>query len=124
MVIDTPMRVLIAGPENARLVALSGYLTFRGFTVDHAPDVGEAQALLEHVPYRALIASIELGSTEHPPLADLLRQAKGAPEGPHTVAIVHSAVSSNEQWPDADLILGAELPMLHLATVVCASLLG
>lgn len=118
------MRVLIAGRENARLVALSGYLTFRGFIVDHAPDVAEARALLEHIHYRALVAAIELGSLEHLPLAELLRRAKAAPEGPRTVAVVQSAATSTEQWPEADLILGAELPIPHLASVVCASLAG
>jgi DNA-binding response OmpR family regulator len=118
------MRVLIAGRENARLLALSGYLTFRGFIVDHAPDVAEARALLEHIHYRALVAAIELGSLEHPALAELLRRAKAAPEGPHTVAVVQSAATSTEQWPEADLILGAELPIPHLASVVCASLAG
>lgn len=118
------MRVLIAGRENARLVALSGYLTFRGFIVDHAPDVAEARALLEHINYRALVAGIELGSSEHSSLADLLREAKAAPEGPRTVAVVHATPMSTEKWPEADLILGAELPMPHLASVVCASLAG
>ncbi|MBC7895698.1 MAG: hypothetical protein H7066_09800 [Cytophagaceae bacterium] len=118
------MRVLIAGPENARLVALSGYLTFRGFTVDHAPDVADARALLGHIRYRGLVAGIELGSIEHPLLADLLRVAKASPEGPRTVAVVRSALSSTARWPEADLILGAELPMSHLASVVCASLAG
>lgn len=116
------MRVLIAGPGTARLTALSGYLTFRGFTVDHATDVADARALLEHLPYRALVAGIELGTSEHPQLADLLRQAKDAPEGPRTVAVVQATPQSVERWPEADLILGAELPMTHLVSVVCASL--
>jgi hypothetical protein len=90
--------------------------------LDQATNAADARALLEHLPYRALVAGIELGTSEHPRLADLLRQAKEAPEGPRTVAVVEATPHSVERWPEADLILGAELPMTHLASVVCASL--
>ena len=122
---SSPMRILIVGCENTRLYALSGYLAFQGFVVDHADDVFEARALLEHLDYSGLVARITVGDHEHTQWNGLLNETRVRGKVRRTVALIQEtplAAPSVVPWPDADLILGAELPILQLATAVCDSL--
>ncbi|MCC6316738.1 MAG: hypothetical protein IT361_03520 [Gemmatimonadaceae bacterium] len=103
---------------------MTGYLTFRGFVVDHVPDVAEARAMLGQVPYRGVVAAFDLGFDDPDPLVALIDDAHREAERPRTVALVQSSPSRIVRWPEADLVLGADLPIMHLGAVLCASLLG
>ncbi|MGH9944402.1 MAG: response regulator [Pyrinomonadaceae bacterium] len=51
-------RVMIVGGEEAALMSLSEYFTARGWAVDCAREREEAEALLSHVEYAAVIADL------------------------------------------------------------------
>lgn len=122
MILD-PRRVLILGHESPRLFALSGYLTGRGFQVDRARAVEEARALLHHLPYLALVASVNVEHADSPS-ALLLVEARTAHLGVRTVALTESAIGGGAvpEWLRADLVIEADLPVAQMGKALCGSL--
>lgn len=124
MILD-PRRVLILGNESPRLFALSGYLTGRGFQVDRARAVDEARALLHHLPYLALVASVNVEHSDSP-TAHFLVEARTSHHGVRTVALAESASAGAAvpAWLRADLVIEADLPVAQMGMALCGSLVA
>ena len=87
-------RVLIVDDEQAINFALSEYFTLRGYHVDSAVTVAEAEALLCRGSYEVLITDLSLGgrgSTEGLELVALVRQRR-----PRTRTVILTAYGSAE----------------------------
>ena len=112
-----PARILVLGQENARLFALCGYLTFRGFQVDRAFGVEEASALLRSLHYRSVIARLHEW-TEANDCLELLREVKQR-------AFVHTVVlldTPTGPVTNIDSVFGAEQSIALIARSICQSL--
>lgn len=119
-----PRRVLILGEENARLFALSGYLTGRGFQVDRARVVDEARALMRHLQYHALVTCVDL-ERGHSPAIELMAQTRLEQNGVRTVALTDCASETSPAqpcWLSADVVIGSEVPVAQMGRTVCVSL--
>lgn len=117
-----PKRVLIVADEQSTLVALSEYLTFRGFRVDAAKGMDSAGALVRHISYDAVVFNLDPGSTEA--AAALAREVRLRHAGTRLVALVAENVAdveANAVAIDADFILGRHLPTQQLARLLLKS---
>jgi hypothetical protein len=114
-------RILILGRESARLFALSGYLTQRGFQVDRTHVVDEAHAMLRGLRYRAVVACINADGTAEP-VGSLLRDLKVDPSV-HTVALLESPTAlSPSELPNVDDVFGAGYSIGQFARSLCTTL--
>ena len=118
-----PRRVLILGEENARLFALSGYLTGRGFQVDRARVVDEARALMSHLQYHALVTCVDL-DRDISASVELMAQTRLEHAGVRTIALTASsrAKSIVPPWLSADVVIGSDAPVAQVGKTLCVSL--
>jgi DNA-binding response OmpR family regulator len=114
-------RVLILGRESARLFALSGYLTQRGFQVDRAEVVDDARALIAGLQYRALVASID-DETPAERVGRLIRDLKQDRQI-HTVALLEARSSvAVADLPGVDDVYSAGYSIGQLARSLCSTI--
>lgn len=118
-----PRRVLILGEENARIFALSGYLTGRGYQVDRARAVDEARALMRHLQYHALVTCVNL-DRDVSASVELLAQTRLERTGVRTIALTASAGLTHTvpPWLSADVVIGSDAPVAQVGKTLCASL--
>jgi len=116
-------RVLIVDDENALLFALSEYLTFRGCRVDGAEGMVDAQALVQHLHYDAIVIGVRSENVREAcalafesrlrlPLARIVALAFESPSGE----------PSEGALPGFDLVFARHLPTAQLARVLCHSI--
>jgi DNA-binding NtrC family response regulator len=70
------LRLLIVDDEVAILFAMGDYLSRRGYTVDKARSLAEAERLLTVARYDLIIADLRLGTAEPRGGLDVLRQVQ------------------------------------------------
>lgn len=116
-----PDTLLLVDDEETILESLSDFFTFRGYEVDRAADLHEAQRLLDAHPPDVVIADLRLsGSDSHEGL-ELLDQARR--KTPPPLVLILSAFASTSIAEEA-LLRGASavvqkpVPLPDLAAIV------
>lgn len=118
--------LLLIDDDDDILLGMEGYFRGRGYTVDHAREREEAEALLGHVAYSCAIVDIHLTSMGTPDGLEVIRTARKA--CPSTRLVVLSANASAAIHAaalafGADAYLQKPLPLPELESVI-SGLLG
>ncbi|MGE0452003.1 MAG: response regulator [Vicinamibacteria bacterium] len=122
----TRPRLLVIDDEEPILFAAKDYFETKGFAVDCAREVEEAEALLSHVSYAAMIADLRLTGAYGTEGLSLVRFAKE--RHPETRVVLLTAYGSREVEAEAlrlgvDCFLLKPKPLPDLAQIV-AGLVG
>jgi DNA-binding response OmpR family regulator len=92
-------RILVVDDEEAILLAMKDYLEDRGYRVDCAGAVAEAEALLDRERYAVVIADLRLSAAEQAGGLHLLRYVRQA--SPDTRTVLLTAYGSPEAEAEA-----------------------
>jgi two-component system response regulator (stage 0 sporulation protein F) len=119
------MRMLIVDDEESILFAISDFFTNRGFEVDAARELEEAEALLSRQNYNVVIADLRLtgiNGTEGLELISYVRE-----KSPGTKILLLTAYGSQEIQAEAsrrgvDAFLQKPKPLSEVANVVSSML--
>ena len=114
-------RLLVIDDEEPILFATKDYFETKGFAVDCAQEVEEAEALLSHVSYAAMIADLRLTGAYGTEGLSLVRFAKE--RHPETRVVLLTAYGSREVEAEAlrlgvDCFLQKPKPLPDLAQIV------
>jgi DNA-binding response OmpR family regulator len=119
-------RLLVVDDEESILSAIRDYFEPRGYEVDCARELEEAEALLSHIRYALLIADLRLTGVQGNEGLELIRFARE--RSPWTRTIVLTGYGSAEIEMEAigrgvDAFLQKPQPLAELAAIV-ANLTG
>jgi len=119
-----PGRVLIIDDEEATRQAISDYFQTHGYTVDSACEAEEAEALLTHVRYDAIVSDLRLTRIHGAEGLEIVGFVKE--RCPWTRIILLTAHATPELEMEArrrgvDHILTKPQPLAHLVSVVAAT---
>ncbi|HWM94462.1 MAG TPA: response regulator [Thermoanaerobaculia bacterium] len=119
-------RLLIVDDEDAILAAIRDYFEPRGYDVDCARELEEAEALLSHIRYALMIADLRLTGVHGNEGLELVRFARE--RSPWTRTIVLTGYGSTEIEMEAigrgvDAFLQKPQPLSELAAIA-ANLTG
>lgn len=114
-------RILVVDDEELILSAIREYLQPRGYEVDCARELEEAEALLTHVRYALLIADLRLSGAQGNEGLELIRFARE--RSPWTRIIVLTGYGSSEIEVEAvvrggDAFLQKPQPLSELEAIV------
>lgn len=119
-------RLLVVDDEESILSAIRDYFEPRGYEVDCARELEEAEALLSHIRYSLMIADLRLTGVQGNEGLELIRFARE--RSPWTRTIVLTGYGSTEIEMEAigrgvDAFLQKPQPLAHLAAIA-ANLTG
>jgi DNA-binding response OmpR family regulator len=119
-------RLLVVDDEESILSAIRDYFEPRGYEVDCARELEEAEALLSHIRYALLIADLRLTGVQGNEGLELIRFARE--RSPWTRTVVLTGYGSTEIQTEAvergvDAFLQKPQPLAELAAIV-ANLTG
>lgn len=119
-------RLLVVDDEESILSAIRDYFEPRGYEVDCARELEEAEALLSHIRYSLMIADLRLTGVQGNEGLELIRFARD--RSPWTRTIVLTGYGSTEIEMEAigrgvDAFLQKPQPLAHLAAIA-ANLTG
>ena len=114
-------QLLVVDDEQSIVFSMSDYFTQKGFKVDTAYEVEEAETLIETHDYQAMILDLRLGASPYPMGLDVIKFAHQ--HKPNTRIVVLTACSSVEIENEAlstgaDVFLRKPKPLSQLAQVV------
>lgn len=92
-------KILLVDDDAAILRAMSEYLRGRGYEVDSAQEMEEAEALLEHIQYKIIVTDLSLGKYRGLEGLDLLDHLRK--NAPSTRTIVLSGHDSEDVRTEA-----------------------
>ena len=120
---EEPVRhqLLVVDDEQSIVFSMSDYFTQKGFKVDTAYEVEEAETLIDTNEYEAMILDLRLGASPYPLGLDVIKFAHQ--HKPNTRIVVLTACSSVEIEKEAlstgaDVFLRKPKPLSQLAQVV------
>jgi DNA-binding NtrC family response regulator len=114
-------QLLVVDDEQSIVFSMSDFFTQKGFKVDTAYEVEEAENLIETNEYEAMILDLRLGASPYPLGLDVIKFAHQ--RTPNTRIVVLTACSSMEIEKEAlstgaDVFLRKPKPLSQLAQVV------
>ena len=114
-------QLLVVDYEQSIVFSMSDFFTQKGFKVDTAYEVEEAENLIETNDYEAMILDLRLGASPYPLGLDVIKFAHE--RTPNTRIVVLTACSSVEIEKEAlstgaDVFLRKPKPLSQLAQVV------
>lgn len=114
-------RILIVDDEESIVFAMSRYFQARGFEVDHARELEEAEALVSNVRYAVVIADLRLTGVHGAEGLEIVGYVRE--HCPWTKTILLTAYGSPELEEEArrrgvDLVLRKPKPLPDLAQMV------
>ena len=117
---DTTSRILIVDDEEPILFAMREYFATKGFSVDCAREVAEAQALLHENAYAVAILDLRLSGTHGAEGLDLVASVRA--QSPRTRIILLTAYGSREIEAEArrlgaDAFLHKPKPLAEVAQI-------
>jgi DNA-binding response OmpR family regulator len=120
-----PHRLLVVDDEQPILFALREYFTLRGYEVDCAKEVAEADALLERRTYAVVIVDLRLSSADGTEGLGLIQRARA--RCPKTSILLLTAYGSPATEREAlqcgaDQVLHKPVPLSHIAGAVAGIL--
>jgi DNA-binding response OmpR family regulator len=116
----TTSRILIVDDEEPILFAMREYFATKGFSVDGAREVAEAQALLHENAYAVAILDLRLSGTQGAEGLDLVAAVRA--QSPRTRIILLTAYGSREIEAEArrlgaDAFLQKPKPLAEVAQI-------
>jgi len=119
--VSSRLRLLVVDDEEAIVFAMRRYFTARGFDVDVAREMEEAEALLANVRYAAAIIDLRLTGVHGAEGLEILAYVRN--NCPETRTILLTAYGSAElnreaRERGADVILSKPQPLPDMAQVV------
>ena len=114
-------RLLVVDDEESIAFSMSDYFSQKGFKVDTAHEVEEAESLIEKTNYEAIILDLRLGMTPRPRGLDVIKFVHE--RSPNTRIVVLTACSSPDieieaLHSGADVFLRKPKPLSQLAQVI------
>jgi DNA-binding NtrC family response regulator len=118
---EMPERILIVDDEESILFAMSDYLTARGYQVDCARGLEEAEALLSRVRYAGVIADLRLSGSQSTEGLAIVGRVRA--RSPSTRTIILTAYGSPQIEREArrqgvDAFLHKPVPLSKVAQIV------
>ncbi|HXO22324.1 MAG TPA: response regulator [Thermoanaerobaculia bacterium] len=116
-------KILIVEDEDSISFALRRFLSMRGFDVDCASELEEAQALVAHVPYAAVVADLRLTCVHGAEGLEMISHVRKHAPGTRTILL--TAYGSPEIEAEArsrgvDAVLPKPQPLGELADLLTA----
>ncbi len=116
-----PLRLLVVDDEESIRFSLSEYFSQRGFLVDTAPDLEQAERLIASTNYQAVIQDLRLNLTRHNHGLEIIKLIHR--RSPETRIVVLTSYGSTEIEAEArrfgaDAFLNKPKPLSQVAQVV------
>lgn len=114
-------RLLIVDDEESILFAMSDYLTARGYEVDCAQNLKEAQALLSRTRYAGVIADLRLSASDGVEGIDIIRFVRERHRSTRTIILTAYGSPQIEQEArrqGVDAFLHKPMPLPEVARIV------
>lgn len=114
-------RILLVDDEPSIRFALSDFFAAKGFAIDEAADLGQAQALLHERHYIAVLVDLRLGGpagTEGLDVVSTARALDGAGQVILMTAFGCEAIAAEALARGADRVLPKPVSLIELADIV------
>jgi ActR/RegA family two-component response regulator len=115
------LRLLVVDDEEAIVFAMQRYFTARGFEVDTASEIEEAEALLANVHYQAAIIDLRLTGVHGAEGLDILGFVRDNCPGTRTILLTaygSADLSREARERGADVVLSKPQPLPDVAQVL------
>jgi len=119
--VGSRLRLLVVDDEEAIVFAMRRYFTARGFDVDTAREMEEAQALLANVRYAAAIIDLRLTGVHGAEGLEILGYVRSTCPETRTVLLTaygSAELSREARERGADVVLSKPQPLPDMAQVV------
>ncbi len=118
---DEAKHLLVVDDEESICVSMSEYFSRRGFKVDTACEMEEAERLIKANDYNVIIQDLRLGIAYHPDGIEIIKLAHE--RNPETRIVVLTSYGSDEVEDEArragaDAFLRKPKPLSHVAQIV------
>ncbi|HZE63885.1 MAG TPA: response regulator [Pyrinomonadaceae bacterium] len=115
------LRLLVVDGEESICFSMKEYFTLRGYRVDTARELEEAEKLIEATDYQVVIQDLRLGPAQKPDGLEMVKFIRG--QNAHTRIIVLTAYGSAEMEKEAlasgaDAFLRKPKPLSHVAQII------
>jgi DNA-binding response OmpR family regulator len=114
-------RILVVDDEESILFALTDYLGLRGFEVDYAGSMEQAQACLAEASYSAVIADLRLAPDNRPAGLELVAEARRSCPSTRTLLLTayrSPGLDEAARQVGVDRILVKPMPLSEVARVL------